>query len=225
MLIMAQTATLERSTTNVRDKLRQSIDRLQTEQHHLANLEAGQTRAHEQLRTAEDRLAGAEMALERVVAEEPQRLAHAYVTNGEVDADPVASAQSEVNTSQSEVTRLKRIEAAVTGEVERSQSTLRTLRASHYAAMAELVCTSPEYLALVAEHAAAWMRLRTVKQALRVVQAALKGQLPHQYENEAVRSEPLEPRVGFDVGELVTAWADAMSALEQGDADVELPSI
>jgi hypothetical protein len=89
--------------------------------------------------------------------------------------------------------------------------------------MAQIVTTSEEYKALVAQHTDAWMRLRTVKEALRTVQSGLHGQLPQRWADEAFRSEPLEIRVGYPVDlQLVTAWQTALAALEQ-DADAELP--
>jgi hypothetical protein len=65
--------------------------------------------------------------------------------------------------------------------------------------MAQIVCTSPEYQALIEQHTAAWQRLRTVKTALKTVQAALHGQMPQRLMDEAHRAEPLEERVGYPV--------------------------
>jgi hypothetical protein len=88
----------------------------------------------------------------------------------------------------------------------------------------ELVCTSPEYSALLQAHTDAWMRLRSVKTALRIVSAGLHGYGTQSTMDEPHKVEPLEPRVGFPIDQaLVGAWQTAMAQLEV-DADVELPS-
>jgi hypothetical protein len=115
------------------------------------------------------------------------------------------------------------VRAALAGEVEHRQASLRQLRNAQYAAMSEIVCSGAEYQALLEQHTAAWQRLRTVKTALKAVQAGLHGQMPQRVADEALRSEPMEVRAGFPIDpNLVGAWSDAMAALET-DADAPLP--
>jgi hypothetical protein len=105
---------------------------------------------------------------------------------------------------------LERVEPALAGEIDSVRSTLRQLRNNLYSAMAELVTGSDEYQQLLQAHTAAWMRLRTIKTALRTVTAAMHGQLPQRLMDEAQRSEPLDVRVGYPIDDvLVGAWADA----------------
>jgi chromosome segregation ATPase len=212
---------LERPTT-IRDKLRTATSRLQAAQQRLSELESGQERCQDQLREANQKLSDAEGVLQRRQDVEASRLASEYVS-GRPSSNPVASAREHVTTCQAEVDRLERVEAALASQIQHTQSTLRVLRTDHLTALAEFVVTSPEYQSLVAAHSSAWHRLRSVKTALMTVTAAMQGNMPQRYMDEAYRSEPLEERVGFGVDqELVGAWRSALERLAS-DADAELP--
>jgi chromosome segregation ATPase len=220
---MAQTAALAIDPlAQTRERLRDAIARLQAEQQRLATLEAGQTRAHEQLRAAERKLADAQDALRHAERDEPARLAAQFIDGQTVD-DPIADAKLIASAAQSEVSRLGRTEAALASEIERSQATLRSHRVVQYELMAEIVTSSDEYRLLVEQHRAAWKQLRSVKEALKVVSAALHGYLPQRYLDEVGRAEPLEERIGYSIDNaLVSAWQDAMAALEH-DSETDLP--
>jgi hypothetical protein len=206
-----------------RERLRDAIARLAAEQTKLATLEAGQERAHEQLHEARRRLSDAQSALRKATAEEPSRLANAYLSNGAVEDDPVAIAKSNVSAAQTEVSRLGKVEAALSLEIERSQAALRTHRVVQYELMAEIVTSSDEYRLLIESHRNAWRQLRSIKTALKIVAAGLEGYLPQKYLDESGVAEPLEERVGYPIDNaLVSAWREAMAQLAE-DADTELP--
>jgi hypothetical protein len=220
----APAAKLPPTTQAARDALRAAIAQRRNEEQRLAALEAAQLRAHDQLREAEHRLSGTETGLRQVSREERTRLAYAYVNDSaELSDNPVAAAQAAVNAATVEVSRLREVEAALAGEIDRARAELRQSESAQHAAMSDLVCASPEYLALVAQHSAAWQRLRTVKAALVEVTRALKGAQPQRWVDEAIRSEPLEERIGYPVDrEFLGQWALAMAQLEN-DAEAALP--
>ena len=183
-------------------------------------------RAHDQLRAAEGNLADAESVLARAEREAPARLAQAFVTGGRIgDGGPVEHARSNVSTIQTEIDHLGAVEEALAIEIGKVRGTLRTLTAQRYAAMSELVTTDPAYHSLLAAHSEGWARLRTVRIALQAVNKGLGGAIPQALLDLSQHAEPLEERVGYPVDkQFVSAWSDAMAALEQ-DADVELPHV
>jgi hypothetical protein len=206
-----------------RARLRGVIERIRAEQAKLTSLEEGQTKAREQWHQASHRLSDAQDALRKAIAEEPSRLANAFVSNGAVEDDPVALANGKISAAQTEVSRLDKVEAALASEIERSQGSLRALRATQYELMSAVICGSDEYRLLIESHRAAWKQLRSVKEALRVVSTSLAGYLPQHYLDEAGLAEPLEPRVGYEVdANLVNSWREAMAQLAE-DHETELP--
>ena len=86
-----------------------------------------------------------------------------------------------------------------------------------------LVCSSPAYEDLLQQHKDAWQQLRTVKETLKIIQQSLKGQFPQSLADEIARIEPLELRIGYAVGPLVSDWATAMAQLVD-DPNAELPA-
>jgi septal ring factor EnvC (AmiA/AmiB activator) len=205
---MPDTATLERPTTDIRDRLRESIRRIQAAEARLAELEAGQSRAAEQLRTANGRLSDAVSALTRAQGNESVSLTNAFLRTGQAVTDPIASAQSIVNTETEAVTQLERVEAALTTEIERLRATLQTLYYTRLGCISQLVTTSPEYEQLLQDHKDAWHRLRSIKTALSILAGGLRGQSPQRLLDLILYAEPLESRVhGYIVDEdYVGAW-------------------
>jgi chromosome segregation ATPase len=207
-----------------RDQLRQALANLQIEQQKLASLEDGRNRAREQRWSLGPKLRDAQFELRKALAEEPRRLAHAYAAGEDRDAmTPVEAAQTALDRVQAEHQKIEQVEEALDTEIATVSNNLRERQTAVYTAMSKLAISSPEYQSLLDEHRAAWKRLRTIREALRTVNAAMHGQIPQSYIDEAARAEPLVVSITYPADpELVTAWATALARLEQ-DADAELP--
>jgi chromosome segregation ATPase len=177
--------------TTSRDRLRQAITKVREAEQQLVTLEHAQTRARERSWQARSQLSDAQDALARSQRNEQHRLAEEFLNDGEL-ADPIADAKSNVTTAQSEVDRLDKVEAALATEVDKVQSSLPQLRVNQYTIMAEIVSSSPEYQALLDQHNDAWMRLRSIRTALREVSTGLHGQMPQPLLDQQQRSEPLD---------------------------------
>jgi hypothetical protein len=135
----------------------------------------------------------------------------------------VALATANVTSTTAEAAKFDKIERAISGEIDKLQITVRTLTHNVYAAMADLIVASDEYAMLRQQHADAWLRLRSVKTALRAVSSGLHGYMPQNLADIAYLSEPMEERVGYPVErDLVNGWAAALAQLAD-DADQELP--
>jgi hypothetical protein len=90
--------------------------------------------------------------------------------------------------------------------------------------LADLVVGSAEFRNLLKQQRDTFLRLRSIKEVLRIVSRACHGQLPQQYLDEISRGEPMEVRVGFGLDEaFVGAWRDALDNLLK-DPDADLPS-
>jgi chromosome segregation ATPase len=167
----------------------------------------------------------AQFELRRAQADEPARLAYAYTNHQDPSGiNPVEGAQAVLDRIQAEYSQVETIEDALDGEIATATNQLQQSQTAVYQAMTALVITSPEYQNLIHQHKAAWQRLRTVKEALRAVTAGLHGQQPQRWADEALLSEPLEPRVGYIVDDtFVNAWRDGLAALAE-NPDALLPS-
>jgi hypothetical protein len=207
----------------MRARLRASVAKVKSEEKRLEAVEAGLAKAREQQWSVRSRLQQADAALERLLAEAPQRAAYAFLNDSD-EPDPLAAAQADHRNTQVELDRLESIESALSEEVARIQAGLRQLYAKTWQNMADFVVTSPQYRELVNSHTAAWQRLRTVKQALRIVGHALRGYAPQQVMDEPNRSETTEVRIGYPVDDsFVESWRTALEELSR-NADAELPS-
>jgi len=207
-----------------RARLRAIINEIAETTHRLEALEQAQTRANERGWHAASQLAEANDQLRIAAKDAPRRLAYSYVNDDDGElADPVTDAESRVAAAQREVDRLADVEAALSGEIAITQSTLRDLRVKQHVAMADVVCGSPQYRALLERHTACWQELRSVKDTLRILVSSLRGQHPLRLEQEVLRAETLEgDRTGYPVNAEPGKWAAALTALEN-DADAELP--
>lgn len=208
----------------LRDKLRTAIERRNHEKKRLDSLETAQTTAHRQLRHAESKLSDASEELRKARNSERSRLAYAFASGGKLADDPVAKATATVAASEAEVDQLKKVEAALAGEIDQLQRSMRTLTHSVYQCMSDIVVASDEYQLLIASQKEAFVRLRSVKLAMRQVHQGLHGYLPQRFIEEAYLTEPVsDRRIGFSVDEdLVNGWAEALAKLAD-DADADLP--
>jgi predicted nucleic acid-binding Zn-ribbon protein len=210
-------------TIALREKLRTAIDRRDSERKKLTALEAGKSRVHDQLREVERRKRDAEDALHDAKNRESSWLARAYLYDNTLTDDPVAAQQANVNTLAAEAAKLDKISRAISGEIDQLQSTVRNAMHDVYRSMSAVVVASDEFQLLIESHRAAWKQLRTIKTAIRAVSSGLNGYCPQNFSDEAIRSEPLEPRRGYDIDEdLVGSWSAALADLEQ-NSDAEFP--
>jgi chromosome segregation ATPase len=207
-----------------RDKLRTALTNLQAEKDRLTSLQDGRNRAREQRWALGCQLRDAQYELRRTLAEEPSRLAHAFAAGEDRNGiTPVEAAQTALDRVQAEHQKIEQVEEALDTEIVTVSNNLRERQTAVCTAMSRLVISSPEYQSLLDEHRATWKRLRTIREALHTVNAAMHGQMPQSYIDEAARAEPLVVSITYPADpELVTAWATALAWLEQ-DADAELP--
>jgi hypothetical protein len=103
------------------------------------------------------------------------------------------------------------------------QFELRELKRIQYRLQAEFLLDSEEYQHLRAMHSDCWLRLRSVRAAMRMISEACHGQMVSPFDTEWNRSEPLDPRVGYGVtAGFLECWAEALAELEHS-ADIDLP--
>jgi DNA repair ATPase RecN len=211
-------------TADARDQLLTALAHLREEERRLASLTEAQQKAMEKSWGLPDRVRTAEAELKRVREAETSRLAYEFASAGTITAtSPISNAQLALEQAQAEHEQIHRVRAALDHELAQCDSRLNTTRHMVWAALAGLVCASAEFAQLVRQHRAAWQRLRTVKQTLRVVRTACHGYLPKAFEDEIDIAEPLEIRVGYGVDDgFVEAWRSALETL-QLDPDTDLP--
>jgi len=196
-----------------------------------AALEAALERAKDDRRAAADRLREAEAALRHVKADNATRVAYAFL-NREPDVDAVGPAEVAVEQTLAEVSRATQIEEALAHEIEVSQTRVTNLRAPLKQALANVITTSPQFLALFDQRDAAWQWLRTLIVLFQEIQHALDGYMPEHMRISFSGVEPLEKGVSHFDGEklvpynwdrdLVATWEDALSEL-QHNAAASLP--
>jgi hypothetical protein len=136
----------------------------------------------------------------------------------------VAKATASVAAFEAEVDQLKKVESAISGEIDKLNGTVRSATHSVYQAMADLVIASDEYQLLIESQKAAFKQLRSIKLALRAVTEGLHGFQSQHLMDLAYLSEPVtDRRVGFSVDEdLVGSWVEALATLAD-DPDADLP--
>jgi hypothetical protein len=210
--------------TELREKLRAAIAKRNAERQRLDSLSTAQTTAHTQYRHAQDKLHDANEELRRAKAEERSRLAYAFASGGQLADDPVAAATASVAAFEAEVDQLKRVESALSGEIDKLNGTVRTLTNAVYRCMADLVTSSDEFQLLIESQKEAFKQLRSIKLALRAVTEGLHGFQSQPLMDLAYLSEPVtDRRVGYGVDEdLVGSWVAALATLAD-DPDADLP--
>ena len=214
-----------------RATLRTALTSLRTEQDQLSRLEQARERAQEQRYEATGRLGSAQTAVQQAREREPQRLARAFAAGGDQSRQtPVDRAQTVLHVAQNDYDQIAAIEEALVEEI--AQVTLKVQQCQHnvHAALAEVVCTSPELQDLYAELELAWGRLRGIRKAFYHIQHQLHGQMPQPLCDRWFASISLNPVAQYDArGPIptddgpVTAWSEALAHLLE-DPDFELPS-
>jgi hypothetical protein len=210
--------------STARDRLREAITAVKTEADRLASLEAGQERASENQRTAQQTLIEAESALQQTGRIEPERLAHSFAIGETIDRLPIAEARAQVDRAKSELEHIEEIRQALQTEIERAQMRVRLRRDSMYAALADVVCGSPEFARLFSELDQTWARLRGLRKCFRAIQDALSGHMPGPLMSRWQTVVPLDYDVSYPLDEQPFAlWSKALERLLT-DPDAVLPS-
>jgi hypothetical protein len=206
-----------------RDTLRAAIAANKAESDRLTALEQGQLRAIDQRRLAYTAMQEAEAALSEARRQDPVDSAYAFVNQEIGDRQDLIQKEALLDRCRKEHDRLTEIETTLQGEITQGQARLRSCQRDVHAAMAEVVTQSPEYLHLLDEIDASWMKLRSLRCAAIQVQTGLRGYLPQEFERRSQAVQPLEERIGYDVDELlIKSWAGALSRLAE-DPDARLP--
>jgi len=188
----------------------------------LQQLEEAALRASDECRAAYTARDDAEQALRAVQQRNPAELVDAFLANQPIDHLRLKEAEAKVRHAEAEFQRYQELEKALQAEITRAQSDLRMRAASLHAALAAVICASPQFQQLRADLKAAWFRLRSLRETFAKVQTACAGHMPNDVMG-AMASEPLEERVGFPIdGALVSAWETALTNLLT-DPDAELP--
>jgi hypothetical protein len=210
--------------STARDRLREAITAVQTEADRLASLEAGQARASENQRTAQQTLIEAESVLQQTRPIEPERLAHSFAAGETIDRLPIAEARAQVDRARSELEHIEEIRQALQTEIERAQMRLRLRRDSMHAALADVVCGSPEFLALFTDLDQTWAHLRGLRKCFRTIQDALSGHMPGPIMSRWQTVVPLDYDVSYPLDEHPAGlWSQALEQLLT-DPDAVLPS-
>jgi hypothetical protein len=207
-----------------RERLRSAIAALREDSDQIAALESGQERASENHQTAEQTLIEAETALRQTGRIEPEHLAHSFITGETIDRLPIAEAQAQVNRAKSALGHIEEIQQALESEIQRAQGRLRLRRASMYEALADVVCGSPEFLALFAELDDAWARLRGLRKCFSAIQQSLSGHMPGPLMSRWQTVVPLDYDLSYRLDEQpADLWSHALERLLT-DPDTVLPS-
>jgi chromosome segregation ATPase len=209
--------------TQDRSKLKDAIDALKLEQASLAELTAAAERSMEKSWTFGPKIEDAAKSLARAVEGEDRRLALAYA--GEVDEagspSPVPQAREHLRSLQDEAARLAKIRAALDAEIADTERNLKTLQANLYKEAAAVVTSSDSYIGLLQDQKDLWRRLRTAREAFKVIHAALHSSVP----DAALIAERLELRVGYSINQsVIDAWSEALEELLKDPENAELPS-
>jgi len=207
-----------------RDRLREAITAVQTETDRLASLEAGQERARENQRTAQQTLIEAEAVLQQTERIDPERLAHSFAAGETIERLPIAEARAQLDRAKSELEQIEEIQQALESEIQRAQGRLRLRRSSMHQALADVVCGSPEFLALFTDLDQTWARLRGLRKCFRAIQDALSGHMPGLLMSRWQTVVPLDYDVSYPVDEQpADLWSQALEWLLT-DPDAVLPS-
>jgi hypothetical protein len=207
-----------------RERLRSAIAALREGSDRIAALEAGQERASENYRTAQQALIEAESVLQQAGRIEPERLAYTFITGETIDRLPIAEAQVQLDRAKSELGHVEAIQQALESEIQRAQGRLRLRRASMYEALADVVCGSPEFARLFSELDNAWARLRGLRKCFSAIQQALSGHMPGPLMSRWQTVVPLDYDLSYPLDEQpADLWSEALERLLT-DPDAVLPS-
>jgi hypothetical protein len=211
--------------SQARERLRSAIAALREHSDQIAALEAGQERASENYRTAQRTLIEAQSVLQQTGRIEPEQLAYSFVAGETIDRLPIAEAQARVDRAKSELEHIAEIQQALESEIQRAQGRLRLRRDSVHQALADVVCGSPEFLALFAELDNAWARLRGLRKCFLAIQQALSGHMHGPMMSRWQTVVPLDYDLSYPLNEQpADLWSQALEQLLT-DPDAVLPPV
>lgn len=206
-----------------REKLKAAIEELNEEKARLEAIEAALERAAADAIKTMMALREAEAKLREEESEEPERVAVNYINEGDTAtvSRELESAQMAAAKAQKAHDRIMTIRQTLDREATTTVSRIRRCEYTLRELLTSVVLGCPEYTQLVERHRLLWQQLRTVKEALRVVERNCL--LPANLDAESSRVEPYEIRVGYPVDlAFVEAWRDAIEGLKNA-YDTELP--
>jgi chromosome segregation ATPase len=226
--LMPQTATLKRLDDPIsaeRSNLRQALANLKAEQQQLERLNGARERSREQSWVVSSKISDAQTELSRAQDNEPSRLARAFASGQQQGVpSPVDRAKSRLDEAEQEYQKIEEIEEALDAEIVTVNNNLDRRQAAVHAALAELVCVSPEFHSLFVELEQAWARLRGVRHAFQQIQHAMNGYMPEEFSAKWQASVSLAPGIiGVPTDNApVQAWSVALARLLE-DPDAALP--
>jgi hypothetical protein len=119
---------------------------------------------------------------------------------------------------------------ALTSEIITATNRVQRSQAAVHAALAEIVCDSPELEHLYAELEQAWARLRGLRKAFAAIQRSMNGQMPQDLADRWIATVSLDPEAIRDAfGPIPTdnhpfqEWSEALARL-LANPDAPLPS-
>jgi chromosome segregation ATPase len=207
-----------------RTKLVAALAAVTAAQSELAELSDARERAREKSWELTPRVEAAEAALTQAHEDEPRLEALAYTRTDVAFASPVPPARETLTRLQEEAARIDRVRAALDVEIEAAQNDFRALQADLYRELGAVVTQSDSYRGLCADHKNLWTQLRTCRETLKTIHAALHGAVSQEQLEAAQRAEPLEIRIGYSVNqEFIAAWREALAELLKDPENAELP--
>jgi hypothetical protein len=214
------------SIPTARDKLRTAINSLAEEKLRLDSLEAARGRARHDRHTAQDRLVAAEAELDEARRAEQGELAYAFANQQEYSHGLLlAEKQAELDRQGRAIEQAERVEAALASEIEQAEARMRRCVHAHRDALAQVITSSPEFQnTILAGLKEAWAQIRTLRHiGVELVLGACAGYASAAVMSELQRTEPIEPRQGFDIDEqLIERWRASLAELAV-NSEAELP--
>jgi hypothetical protein len=194
----AEASAADAALSGERNALSTAIAALTEEQRRLDALEDARTRAREQSWAAASNEREAETALRKVRADERSRLAYAFAEGNVESVSPVTIAQSGLAAAQAEIARITEVEEALDTELITVSNRRDRAQTAVHAALAALVCNSPEFHHLLAEQTKAWARLRGIRKACALIAHELHAQMPDEFDKRWQAVVSLDPQAVRD---------------------------
>jgi hypothetical protein len=203
-----------------------AIASLREEEERLAALEAAQDRCREETAALHEGLLDEQAGLSEIQRTYPATLAYGYVNSSNLEDDlTLAEAEASVEHARAQYDHQVEIEQALALQITEVENRVRRARINVTIALANLVCSSDEIAALLAELDAAWATIRGIRKAFDLITERLHGQMPFPMLSHWQAAMPLDHRIiGYPIEEShATAWTAALDALI-ADATAPLPS-
>jgi hypothetical protein len=209
-----------------RAKLRAALDALREDQERHAALVDALNRAETQWAETASQVSAAEAALAEAQATERQRQAWDFVS-GVRTPSPVKQAETTLGAAQQNLRRLVEIKGALGDEIEQLAARLARRQDRVHACLADLICNSQEFHALLDDLDRTWSHIRGLRITCRNISQACAGHmsqaaLSHWQSVPSLNPERLKNVPANETP--IIAWATALEALLQ-NADFPLPAV